>query len=200
MQNDQRDQHLGDQVVNSGKRVAQILAHQVEKRADKGDVIVAEQPGARLQANHAKQAKDGKGAERVMALAMPLATQISLDLARGREELGKSCVGRAQQAPDQTKHDQSENRDPDLAMHINQVATQLAADKCGNDAEDERPVEDAGGQIPEPETCAVHSCPIGFLLKKAPAGALCEARRLNPSSCSRRGSPCRFHQACPFAL
>ena len=108
-----------------------------------------------------------------MAHATPFATQVGLDLARRREELGEARVGRTD-APRQAKDDQADDEQADLAVPVDQVAAELAADNRGDNGKHEQPVKEAGRQIPEANSFAVHAILIPLMSKKqAPAGACC---------------------------
>ena len=144
MQRDQCDQHIRRQFVPAGEHVTELLADQRLQRAVEGDVVIGKQAAADLKGQQHQQSEDREGAQRVVAVTVPLPLEIGQDLARCRKKLAEAGVGRTQQPPDQTESDQADDGQTQLAMPLHEVAADLATDHGTNDAQDQRPVEDAG--------------------------------------------------------
>ncbi len=153
MQADEAEDQRFAGFVQFGEVVAQPIADEASEGAEEAAVIVGEETGAHLQAQHAENGQHREGAQGIVAEAMPLAAQIGLDGLRPFDEGAEAGVGGADKAPDDTEHQQPEDEQANAAMPFHFVGA--FGDEGAGDARHQQPVKESGRQIPEFDACHV---------------------------------------------
>ena len=144
-----QQQQLSQPFVVGGGQADGVAGNQRHQWPREGDFIVADQAGCHLSGKHTQHGEHRQSTQRVVSDRFGyVAPKVSQQAGRCGYKGAESRPVSTHDTPDHTKHQQTEHGVAKAHVPRHEIATDVAGDHEANHSRDQRPMEQAGRQIP----------------------------------------------------